>query len=247
MMMKDDIYANPLDQVLDFEFDEKVVNVFPNMIKRSVPGYTTLLAQIPSFAQTYAQTKTRCYDLGCSLGATTLMLQQGITAPHCSIIAVDNSAAMIHTCRKILHRSQPAEATTTTQLIQQDIETLTISNASIVTLNFTLQFIPLERRHQIIQNIYAGLNPGGILILSEKIHFPEQAHHQWMTKRHRLFKTQNGYSDLEISQKRNALDTVLVTESMDDHLQRLKAAGFSSLYPWYQCFNFTSIFASKPS
>jgi len=244
-MKKDRIFNTPLDEIIDFRFDENVVKVFPDMIKRSVPGYTTLISQIPAFAARYAQENSHCYDLGCSLGATTLMLQQGIRTPNCHIIAVDNSPAMLEQCQKSLARSSPSLPSTTTELRCADIETLTIDNASIVTFNWTLQFIPLEKRHKIIQNIYSGLRPGGILILSEKVHFTDNQLDQWAVQRHHDFKRRNDYSELEISQKRAALENVLITESIDQHRNRLKRAGFGQIYTWFQCFNFISLFAQK--
>jgi len=244
-MMKDQIFISPIDDIIDFKFDENVVNVFPDMIKRSVPGYTTIISQIPAFALRYAQPNSNCYDLGCSLGATTLMLQQGIRAPHCHIIAVDNSSAMLERCQESLKRTRPTLDSTRIELRCCDIETLTIENASIVTFNWTLQFIPLEKRHTIISNIYAGLRPGGILILSEKVHFTDHSLDQWSIDRHHDFKRRNDYSDLEISQKRSALENVLITESIEQHRNRLKRAGFSNVYTWFQCFNFVSFFAQK--
>ena len=244
-MNRDQFYATPLDDISDFQFNEQVVKVFPDMIKRSVPGYATILSQIPLLARQYAQPNSHCYDLGCSLGAATMMLQQGIIADHCKILSIDNSPAMIERCQQIVDATPANNPSLTTELICSDIETYPIENASIVILNFTLQFIPLERRHQIISTIYNGLRPGGILILSEKVKFLDHACNQWMVERHHDFKRQNGYSELEISQKRSALENVLVTEPLKQHLNRLRRCGFAEVYPWLQAFNFVSIFAAK--
>ena len=114
----------------------------------------------------------------------------------------------------------------------------------MITLNFTLQFIPLEKRQALIQTLFDALAPGGALILSEKICFdePEQTLQQEL---HWDFKRANGYSDLEVSQKRSALENVLVPETAQAHIDRLKLAGFSQACTWYQCFNFTSFIAVK--
>lgn len=242
-MNRDQIFAHPLTELIDFEFDEQVVNVFPDMIKRSVPGYAMMIGQVEPMTRRYAQPGTNCYDLGCSLGAATWMMLKGLQHP-CSIIAVDNSPAMIKRCQTHLDKLS-SEHDHNIELVCADIEDTYISNASVVLLNFTLQFIPVNRRKQIIQTIYDGLTPGGILMLSEKIYFSDADTQDWMTMSHHDFKRQNGYSDLEISQKRAALENILIPETLTTHNNRLQKAGFANIHPWFQCFNFISIVAQK--
>ena len=240
---QDAIYATALDEIIDFRFDERVVDVFPDMIQRSVPGYATMISSIGVLAAKYAQANSHCYDLGCSLGAVSLAMRQRIRQPDCDIIAVDNSQAMIDRCQQLLASEAPS--TIPVKMLCANIQDVSIENASIVVLNFTLQFIPLEERLALINRIYQGLNPGGILILSEKIAFDEQERQCFHVDSHHEFKRANGYSDLEISQKRTALENVLIPETLACHQQRLKAAGFGFSDLWFQCFNFTSLVAVK--
>jgi len=243
MRKQDVIYASPLDEIIDFSFDEKVVEVFPDMIQRSVPGYGTLISTIGILAARYAQAGSRCYDLGCSLGAVTLSMRQRITQPDCEIIAVDNSVAMIEQGQQLLNADKMS--TVPVQMICADIQDVIIENASVVVLNFTLQFIPVDERLVLIKRIYGGLKPGGALILSEKLAFEDKESQQFLTDSHHDFKRNNGYSDLEISQKRTALEDVLIAETLNCHQQRLKEAGFGFSELWFQCFNFASIVAVK--
>ena len=238
----DNIYANPLGAVGDFCFDEQVVNVFPDMIKRSVPGYATIINMIGTLAERYAQPNSTCYDLGCSLGAATLAMRHRIAASNCRIVGVDNSPAMVAQCRAIMAADS---AEIDVQIDCADLQQVKIANASIVVLNFTLQFIPPAERQAIMQNIYDGLNPGGVFILSEKLTFNDLSHDALMIDLHHNFKRANGYSDLEIAQKREAIDNVLIPETLDTHRQRLQSAGFSSFDVWFQCFNFASMIAIK--
>jgi tRNA (cmo5U34)-methyltransferase len=120
---------------------------------------------------------------------------------------------------------------------------MAFDNASLVTLNFTLQFIPLAQRSLLLSRIHAGLRPGGILILSEKIRFDDPQEEQLQIEMHHAFKRANGYNDLEISQKRSALDNVLIPETLEQHRTRLKQAGFRRADLWFQCFNFVSLVA----
>ena len=242
MKSKDLIYSTPMDRIADFSFDEKVAGVFPDMIKRSVPGYSTIIAMTGVLAERYAVDGSQCYDLGCSLGASTLSLRHHIEGRNCRIIAVDNSAAMLDRCQKIIDEDN---YTTTTELVLADINDIDISNASVVVLNFTLQFVATAQRQLLLKKIFNGMCPGGILVLSEKIRFEDEHLQDLNTDLHHAFKKANGYSEMEISQKRTALEKTLLPETIAGHQQRLKAIGFSNIDVWFQCFNFASLVAIK--
>jgi len=238
----DDIYATPLNELVDFTFDEKVADVFPDMIQRSVPGYGMLITTIGLLAARYAQSGSRCYDLGCSLGAVSMAMRQRITQPDCTIIGVDNSQAMLEKARELLERDA---GEVPVELVCADIQEVAIEDASVVVLNFTLQFIPQEQRQELITRIYKGLRPGGILVLSEKIAFEEPGRQQFHETLHHDFKRAQGYSDLEISQKRSALEKVMIPETLKNHQARLKQAGFAFGDIYFQTFNFASLVAIK--
>lgn len=239
---RDNLFARPLGKVPKFVFDRSVVDIFPDMIQRSVPGYQTIINHTGELADRFVQKNSHCYDLGCSLGASTLAIRERIAGRNATIYAVDNSQAMLDKLATIL-ATQTSDSDT--QLIANDICDIKITNASLVVLNFTLQFIPLARRSELISNIYNGLNPNGCLIISEKLHFEPESLNQLLTDLHHQFKRDQGYSDLEISQKRDAIDKVLLPESLTTHIQRLKDCGFKSASPWFQCYNFGSLIAIK--
>ena len=132
-----------------------------------------------------------------------------------------------------------------TELRLEDMQTTELSNASVVVLNFTLQFIPIDERGPLIDRIFAAMKPGGILILSEKIRFEDEHLQQLNTDLHHQFKRGNGYSDLEIAQKRSSLENYLLAETIKNHESRLANAGFGSIDVWFQCFNFASVVAIK--
>ena len=239
---QDAIYAKAHDQIVDFEFNEAVARVFPDMIRRSVPGYGTLITMLGLLAEEYAQPNSNIYDLGCSLGAASLSMRRRIPHHDCRIIAVDNSEAMTKQCRdNIADDLSPIEV----DVLCADIRELSFERASVVVLNFTLQFLPPDQRQQLLENIYAGLLPGGVLVLSEKIVFDDADEAELLNNLHLAFKKANGYSELEISQKRSSLENVLIPESLAQHHQRLKSIGFKLSNTWFQCFNFASILASK--
>ena len=241
---QDNLFAHPLGVVPGFVFDQAVVDVFPDMIKRSVPGYETILAHCGELASRYVQADSHCYDLGCSLGASTVAMRSRIEGRNAKIIAVDNSSAMLDKCATILASVASAVST---ELVNQDICDTVINNASMVVMNFTLQFVPMAERSALLEKIYAGLNPGGCLVISEKLHFEPESLNTLLSDLHHQFKRAQGYSDLEISQKRDSIENVLIPETLDAHIQRLRACGFQSASPWFQCFNFCSLVAIKES
>ena len=241
-MQKDAIFAEPLAHIQDFRFDDQVADVFPDMIQRSVPGYQTIIQTIGKLTQRFQQADSNYYDLGCSLGAATLAMRRNISAANSNIIAVDNSRAMVERCERHLHAFR---SDVPVQVQLGDIRELAIENAAIVVINFTLQFLPKADRNALIDTIYAGLKPGGVLILSEKFVSHDNTANELLIDLHHDFKRANGYSELEISQKRSALENVMKPDSLPEHHERLQQAGFSSQTLWFQCFNFCSMVAIK--
>jgi len=238
----DIIFSNKHNQIKDFTFDKQVVEVFPDMISRSVPGYNTIIETIGQLSKHYVTDNSNIYDLGCSLGAATLAMRKSIMADNCQIIAIDNSSAMVERCK--MHISA-FKGNTPVEVVEGNILDIAIKNASMVVLNFTMQFIEPELRSKLISQIYQGLQPGGLLVLSEKMSDQDPVCAELLTDLHHNFKRANGYSELEISQKRTALENVMRTDDLPTHLQRLSSCGFSHVSPWFQCFNFFSLVAIK--
>ena len=243
-MTKDTLYALGSASSGPFEFTEEVARVFPDMLKRSIPGYAASIQGIGTLAASLVQENSRCYDLGCSLGAATRAMRRNITVEGCRIVAVDNAPAMVRRCREMLaadSKAGPAEVS----VVQADLQDVEITRASMVVMNYTLQFLPLEQRPAMIRKIAKGMIPGGILVLSEKVVDQDESVEETLVNLHHEFKRRNAYSDLEISRKRKALENVLVPETIGDHEQRLYDAGFSHVGIWLRYFNFISIIAIR--
>jgi tRNA (cmo5U34)-methyltransferase len=238
--MKDTLYKENGEPIKPFEFNQRVVDVFPDMIARSVPGYPLTISMMSVMANDYVQENSNVYDLGCSLGAVSLAIQQGLNNKQCHIIAVDNSQAMIDACNDTISNEY-----NNIEFVLDDVLNIDITNASLVVLNFTLQFIPLEQRKHLLEKIYQGLLPGGVLILSEKITFDDDVENKTMSQLHYDMKELNGYDKLEIAAKREALDNVLVPETIESHMLRLNNSGFNDVFMWLKCFNFVSLLAVK--
>jgi tRNA (cmo5U34)-methyltransferase len=237
--MRDQIFDQENDLV-DFTFDAQVADVFDDMVRRSVPGYQAMIEMIGLSVKTYGQDNTNYYDLGASTGATSVALSVNNPYTNNRIIAVDNSPSMVKKCQQNLALSE-----NNVDVICADINAINFENASIIVLNLTLQFISPKERQTLINKIYQGLNKGGALIVSEKIHFSDDNKQQLMTNLHVDFKRANGYSELEIAAKRQSIDNVLITDDKKTHFQRFEKAGFSISTCHFQCLNFASFLAVK--
>ena len=238
-MNEDKIYIDEKLGNEPFRFDDSVAMVFPDMLKRSIPGYAASIEAIGSLAARYVRPDTNCYDLGCSLGAATLAMHQGIRAEGCRIIAVDSSEAMIEKCRTVLAGNSEIEVRLA------DIRDVAIENASMVVMNYTLQFLDPDARDDMLRRIADGMVEGGLFLLSEKV-VDENAHMEdLLVDLHHEHKRRNDYSELEISRKRAALENVLIPETVGIHRERLANAGFSHSAVWLRYFNFVSIVAIR--
>ena len=242
MSTKDTIFSTPRESVKPFEFDQQVVSVFEDMIQRSVPGYRELVHQIAHLAKQVVTPNSHVYDLGTSLGAVTLAVRRQVNDETVTVYAIDKSAAMVRRCKEFMTAyASPVPVV----VLEQDILASKIVNASLVVLNFTLQFIAVNERAKLIETIYEGLNPGGLLVLSEKINLASKDANKLLVALHEEFKSSQGYSELEISQKRDALQDVMIPETVAAHRDRLTAAGFKTVAVWFQQYNFVSMIAIK--
>ena len=240
--LKDDLFRNRKSQG-DFVFNEQVADVFDDMAVRSIPGYETIVSTIGGFAKKYYRSNSNIYDLGCSLGGVTFEICKQLGESDFNLVAIDNSEAMIE--RLVEKKTKIGGLENSVKILCEDINDTAIENASVVILNFTLQFLPPKCRNQLIKRIYNGLIPGGILVLSEKIVLDDESLNNLFIETYHKFKESNGYSELEISQKRLALENILIPEPISVHKSRHVSAGFNSFEVWFQHLNFVSMISLK--
>ncbi len=241
-MSRDEIYADADGPDGPFEFSARVAEVFPDMLRRSIPGYAATIQAIRSLTREFATPDSNLYDLGSSLGAASRAMVQGIAVSGCRIVAVDNAPAMVRKCRSLFD-ADPVNVPV--EVICADVRETAIENASVVTMNYTLQFLPPADREAVITRIAAGLKPGGVFVLSEKVIHPDPKIEATLQSLHLDFKRRHAYSEMEIARKRAALENVLVPDTVEDHEKRLLAAGFSSVGVWLRYFNFVSMIAIR--
>ncbi len=237
MSPRDRVYRESKRQIVDFAFDEAVADVFPDMIRRSVPGYETVIPITGLLAAAHLKKmpgeRRLAYDLGCSLGATTAAVLEQLDEQPARMIAVDNAPAMIARARNVIRDPRVRFETA-------DVTGLEFEPAGVVLLNFVLQFIDPVKRVPLLERIRHALEPDGLLIVSEKLRFEDPDTQALFERAHLDYKRANGYSELEISQKRSALEKVMIVDSEAEHRSRFEAAGFASTDKWFQCLNWVS-------
>lgn len=241
-MAKDQIYADPARGTAPFEFDEQVAEVFDDMLVRSVPLYRESLARQAQLIRHFYQPGTRIYDLGCSHGNLGLLVLDELGDGLREMVGVDTSQPMLDRYRfRLAEHSLGGRVIT----LAEDIRQQSFAEVSVVVINLTLQFLPIADRDQLLARVFHALRPGGVLLLTEKT-LQEDADLAALEQGfYYRFKAENGYSDIEISRKREALETVLLPESLNHHLQRLQRVGFAQSLVWLKWFNFASILCRK--
>lgn len=227
----------------DFAFNERVVEVFDDMLDRSIPFYRQVIEGQAQLLDDFLQTGDRVYDLGCSTGTTLLELARLLAPKKLQFIGIDNSSPMLDKARL------KAELYTKQQSLSflfEDIIDFGHPGAGGIILNYTLQFIRPLQRESFLQRLYANLRPGGILLLSEKVINHDKRLNRAFIDIYHQFKKSRGYSELEIARKREALENVLIPFSIEENKAMLQKIGFVSVTTSFQWFNFASFIAVKP-
>lgn len=240
-MKQDQIFRNKLE-AKDFKFDANVAGVFDDMVNRSVPFYMEFQRMIGELAKKHVKPGTTLYDLGCSTG-TTMLLIDDIVDPSVKFVGMDSSVDMIAISHENFARS---EVKRPYQLITNDItQTLTITNASVVILCLTLQFIRPIHRVSVLDKIARQINEKGAIIIIEKILAENEAFNREMIDYYYDFKRRNHYNDMEIAQKREALENVLVPYKLSENIELLQEAGFKTPEVFFKWYNFAGFIAIK--
>ncbi|MGI6656976.1 MAG: carboxy-S-adenosyl-L-methionine synthase CmoA [Desulfobulbus sp.] len=226
----------------DFTFNAKVAEVFDDMLDRSIPFYRTVIdATAHILAARLPHEATIC-DLGCSTGTTLLTLSGQLTGRDFRYIGLDNAPAMLAKARE---KSRLAGKEQILHFAEADIVTDALPAATAFLCNYTLQFLRPMLRPAFIGKIYAALPPGGLLLLSEKTISPAHRLNRTFIDLYHVFKKEQGYSDLEIAAKREALENVLIPFSLDENLSLLRSAGFAEVEIYFKWFNFAALVALK--
>jgi len=235
--MKDKIFEKPITK--QFEFDEDVASVFDDMLSRSVPFYNEMLQLTTSFVLKYTKKNSVVYDLGCST-ATTLINIANHSSEKLHLVGIDTSSAMLE---RASHKAKGYGHHIT--FIQDDIFNVKLQNADVIISNYTLQFIRPLQREKLISKIYNSLNMGQVFIFSEKVICEDKVLNKQFIDKYYQFKKEQGYSEFEIAQKREALENVLIPYSYNENQKMIKDAGFKHIECIFKWVNFATFIAIK--
>lgn len=238
----DKLFATPIERVNDFSFDCKTAAVFDDMVDRSVPFYQEIQRMVGEVAADFAVPGTSLYDLGCATGNTLLVFDK-VVAPGVHFVGVDNADEMLHKARG---KMIATETQRSYDLVLADLhDRLLVKNASVVAMVLTLQFVRPLHRAQVVQDIYDGLQENGCLILVEKLTSAHTMLNRLFIQHYYSFKKRNNYSDLEISQKREALENVLIPYRSEENRELLYKSGFQHVEEFFRWYNFSALVAVK--
>jgi tRNA (cmo5U34)-methyltransferase len=241
-MGKDEVFKHEIEKASDFKFSENVAKVFDDMVNRSVPYYGEIQRMMAELSADHAKEGSDVYDLGCSTGTTMIGMDTMIN-PIIRFIGIDDSQEMLDKCKSKLMEMGFSR---NYELRCADLnEGVKITNASVVVLCLTLQFVRPIYREQLLRNIYNGLNSGGALILVEKILAEDSWFNRDFINYYYNYKRRNHYSELEISQKREALENVLIPYKLSEDIAMLRDTGFAHCEVFFKWYNFAGLIAVK--
>jgi tRNA (cmo5U34)-methyltransferase len=238
----DRVFGTELERIGDFAFDETVAQVFDNMVSRSVPMYGEIQRMLTELARSFVTEGSNVYDLGCSTGTTLALLSQTLPV-NARLVGVDYSAEMLQQCREKLESLKLADRI---ELLQADLDGgVDIQNASVVMLVLTLMFVRPLNREKLMRRIHAGMNENSCLLVVEKVLGDGSLFNRLFIEHYYAFKRRMGYSELEIAQKREALENVLIPYRLQENRDLLLGAGFREVEVFFQWYNFAGIIAVK--
>lgn len=242
IMSQDQVFKEEIKNASDFKFGTTVANVFDDMVNRSVPYYGEMQRMIAELTADHAKESSYVYDLGCSTG-TTMIGMNTLVPENIEFIGVDDSTEMLAKCDTKL---KEAGFTRKYQLVNADLnKSVDIQNASVVVLCLTLQFVRPIHRERLVKTIYDGLNKDGVLILIEKILAEESSFNRDFIKYYYDMKRRHHYSEMEISQKREALENVLIPYKLSEDNLLLRESGFAHVEVFFKWYNFAGLIAVK--
>ncbi|MEE8059669.1 MAG: carboxy-S-adenosyl-L-methionine synthase CmoA [Pseudomonadales bacterium] len=244
-MDRDQVFNSDVERGSDFEFNEEVAKVFDDMLTRSVPFYVEQQSLIKTISQQFYKPGTKIIDLGCSTGTTLIHLAKTIPAAD-HLVGFDNSHPMLEKARGNTDIADVADRIELNYAdLNGDLSNIDFSNASIVTLCWTLQFIRPLQRDALVKKVYDNMVDGGVLIVTEKVLTNDSHMNRFFIDFYYDFKRNNGYTEDEIAYKREALENVLIPYRFDENFELFRRNGFNIVETFFQWFNFAGILCVK--
>ena len=242
ILMRDNIFGKKKGTLEDFAFNDEVAAVFDDMVERSIPNYGEIHRIVADIVRRYIPNNATVYDLGCSTGTTLVLMHQTAKSvdKNLKLIGIDASSSMLEKCKAKLD-GQNVNA----ELLESDLLEVKYQYCDMIVMDYTLQFIPIEQRTILLSKLYKALKPGGRFVLAEKIASSSPKVQEVITDLYYDFKRRHGYSELEIAQKREALENVMKPLTPKDQFSMLEEAGFNDVDMIFRWYNFAAWLAIK--
>lgn len=242
---RDTVFATTAARASDFQFNEEVAVIFDDMLIRSIPFYLEQQSLIQEIAHKFYLKDTKIIDLGCSTATTLINVGKAIS-PTPNLVGYDNSEPMLDKARANI---EEAGLSDNTELLfgdfNEELDEVDLTNSSVVTLCWTLQFVRPLNRDALIRKIYRGMQEGGALIVTEKTLTNDSNMNRFFIDFYYNFKRRNGYSEEEILKKREALENVLIPYRFDENFELFRRNGFQIVETFFQWYNFAGFLCVK--
>jgi len=238
-MSRDTIFAAPQEKAKDFAFDGNTAEVFDDMLHRSVPMYGQIQSMVVALAAAFVRDNGVVFDLGCSTGTTLIALASALKGRNARLIGIDSSQPMLD------RAAEKAQGLPIEWLPLHIDEQINLAPCDVAILTLTLQFIRPLQRQTLLRRICESITPGGCLILVEKVLTDDPAFARLFIDLYHDYKAAHGYSQLEIAQKREALENVLVPYRAAENIEMLRRSGFTEVETFFRWFNFAGFVAKK--
>ena len=240
---RDQLFAGTRARIEDFDFGRDTAAVFDDMLDRSVPHYRIIQEMVVELACDFARPGTTIVDLGCSTGTTITGLDRALPRDlDVRFLGIDSSAEMLAKAQAKLEGREPGRRV---ELRKADLNlSLELENVSVALLVLTLQFVRPLQRERLLLDVRRGLADGGCLIIVEKVLGDTPLFNRLWIEHYYALKEKNGYSRLEIAQKREALENVLIPYRLDENRELLARTGFAQADTFFKWYNFCGLVAS---
>ena len=177
--------------------------ILSNHMRKSIPDYDQGHSLILEISEFFVKQESIIYDIGCSNGELTHQLAKKYQGKKVQIIGVD--------CEKNFIKAAKGHSQTNRNLTFETENAIDYKykTCDLVILYYTLQFIQIDKRENLLLSLYKSLKKGGGLLLFEKTRQDNPRANDILNQLYTDFKLNNGYTGNEIVAKARSLKGVL--------------------------------------
>lgn len=143
-----------------WEFKGQVTNIFDEHVEKSVPLYHEGHRLIKSLSDFFIRDGSVCYEIGCSTGTLSYMLATHHSTKNAYFIGIDKEIDMIRKAKDKYDKYNLEKLS----FICEDIITFEFDAADFIVSFYTLQFVEIKYRKNILYKIYNSLERGGCFV-----------------------------------------------------------------------------------